>query len=249
MELLNPAEQASEQALAEMFAAINQNRSFRLEAGAGAGKTYSLIEALKYLIKNKAKQLLKRNQRIACITFTNVAKNEINARIDNHPAVFPETIHAFSWNLLKGFQKEMISYIPDLNERWKERIDEIGGLTNQKVSYDLGYPKVTEEEVTLHHNDVIQLMCHFLTHKKFQLLLISLYPILLIDEYQDTNAKLAAHIIDNLIENNSHILIGWFGDHWQKIYGTASCGLIKSDKIIVIGKTLISDQKPILLRY
>jgi DNA helicase-2/ATP-dependent DNA helicase PcrA len=32
------------------------------------------------------------------------------------------------------------------------------------------------------------------------------------------------------------VLIGLFGDHWQKIYGSKACGLIENDKIIEIGK-------------
>lgn len=45
--VLNPAEQASKETLSAMFLAIENNQCFRLEAGAGAGRTYSLIEALK----------------------------------------------------------------------------------------------------------------------------------------------------------------------------------------------------------
>ena len=47
---LNPAEEASERALAAVFASLDHGESFLLEAGAGAGKTYSLVKALQFLI-------------------------------------------------------------------------------------------------------------------------------------------------------------------------------------------------------
>ena len=77
---VSPAEQASVQALDDMYTAIRDGRCFRLEAGAGAGKTYSLIKALKYLIDSQSVELSKKDQKIACITYTNVAKNEIRER-------------------------------------------------------------------------------------------------------------------------------------------------------------------------
>lgn len=234
----NPAEDASTRALEKLFQAIDDKKCFRLEAGAGAGKTYSLIEALKYLIKKNSTFLLKNNQKIACITYTNVAKDEIKARTDNHSVIYAETIHAFSWSLIQGLQKQIRNFIPSISDKWKNRIDEIGGITNQTVKYDLGYPAATSEEITLHHDDVIKIITHFLGNEKFRRLLKSRYPIVFIDEYQDTNKELANSIVSNLIESDSEILVGFFGDHWQKIYGSSACGLISeaSGKIVGIGK-------------
>jgi hypothetical protein len=45
----NPADAAGRIALQRMFACLDEGRSFRLEAGAGAGKTYSLDKALRRL--------------------------------------------------------------------------------------------------------------------------------------------------------------------------------------------------------
>ncbi len=50
-EIHSPAEAASQRALESMYACLSEGRSFRLEAGAGAGKTYSLIKALRFLIE------------------------------------------------------------------------------------------------------------------------------------------------------------------------------------------------------
>ncbi len=238
MTQLSPAEEASIKALQEVYTAIDGGCCFRLEAGAGAGKTYSLIKALKYLIQEKDKQLSINEQKIACITYTNVAKNEIRDRTDNNPLIFADTIHAFCWSLLQRFQVKLREIIPSLSDKWKARIDESNGIVNQKVIYDLGFPSIDEETISLHHDDVVALMAKLLEHPKFQYLLKNEYPVIFIDEYQDTDSELAQSIIDNLVDNNSGVLVGLFGDHWQKIYGSSACGLIQScnDSIIEIDK-------------
>ena len=66
---------------------IEERKSFVLEAGAGSGKTYALIQTLNYLIQHKSENLKIANQKIVCITYTNVAKNEIIDRIENNELV------------------------------------------------------------------------------------------------------------------------------------------------------------------
>jgi DNA helicase-2/ATP-dependent DNA helicase PcrA len=232
----SPALDAARQASKEMFEVITSNTCFRVEAGAGAGKTYSLVEALQHLIENKAGNYEKLGQQIACITYTNVAANEIKERTDNHPIIFTDTIHAFSWSLLKSFQPSLRALIPELSDKWATRIEEAGGIKSQQVIYDLGYPKADENTIELHHDDVIKLMAKLLEKPKFKSVLKSRYPVLLIDEYQDTNTDLADSLVSNLIVNPSGMLIGLFGDHWQKIYGSKACGLIENKHIHEIGK-------------
>jgi len=233
---MSPAELASQIALEKLFSAIDDKKCFRFEAGAGAGKTYSLIKALKYIIERKSIELARNNQRVACITYTNVAVDEIKSRIDNNPLVFAGTIHEFCWNLIQSQQKEMRKIIPELGDKWPTRIDEAGGMANQTIKYDLGYPKVTDSEIYLHHDDVIKIITQFLSKTKFVSILNSRFPIIFIDEYQDTNKDFADAIITNIIEKDNRFQIGLFGDHWQKIYGSKACGLIESDKIEVINK-------------
>lgn len=238
MKKLNPAEQASVEALEQIRHCIDNNQCFRLEAGAGAGKTYSLIESIKYLISNRAGALLSSRQQIACITYTNVAKNEIKDRTDHHPVIFTDTIHAFCWSILQHYQVKLREHLPELGEKWQQRIDDSVGVADQIIKYDLGFPAINEHEITLHHDDVVTLMAHMLAYPKFQKLLKSKFPIILIDEYQDTDSNLADSVVSNLIDNGSGVVVGLFGDHWQKIYGSSACGLISSEKgkIVEIGK-------------
>ena len=120
--MLNPAEEASQIALGKLSQLIDNNKCFRFEAGAGAGKTYSLIKALQYLIENKSSYLLRNNQHIACITFTNVAVEQIRNRTDNNPVIYAETIHSFSWSLIQGLQKQMREFIPTISDKSNTRI-------------------------------------------------------------------------------------------------------------------------------
>lgn len=238
VENMSPAEKASIECIEKVFASLTANKNFLVEAGAGAGKTYTLIKALKHQIKNNSDSFLRSNKKIACITYTNVAKEEIQSRTDNNPIIFAETIHAFGWHVIKDFQKAIREQIPNLTDRWKERIEEAGGITQQTVIYNLGYPKITADEIFLHHDDVIKLLTHLLDDKKFQKILTNKFPVIFIDEYQDTNIHLANAIVENFIETEEGPLIGFFGDHWQKIYGSTSCGLITATegKLEVIGK-------------
>lgn len=236
--IINPAEQAALESLEKVLNCIRERKNFRLEAGAGAGKTYSLIKALRYLIKEEENHLSKSGKRIACITYTEVARDEIRSRIDNSPIVMVETIHAFSWNLIKNFQKAMRELIPTLNDKWPEKIAEAGGINLQTVVYSLGYAKITSEQITLHHDDVIKLFTQLLEQSKFRAILTSLFPVIFIDEYQDTNKELAEGLVRNFILVGGGPLIGLFGDHWQQIYNSDSCGLIQApaENLYVIDK-------------
>ena len=61
------------------------------------------------------------------------------------------------------------------------------------------------------------------------------YPIILIDEYQDTNADWIESVKDQFLGQGGSPQFGFFGDHWQKIYGDG-CGKIEHPSLTVIGK-------------
>lgn len=229
-----PAELAAEKALREVYSCIDQRKSFVLEAGAGAGKTYSLIHALRYIIDKHKGELLRNRQRVACITFTNVATDEIKSRTDSHPVVHADTIHAYCWSLIKDFQPVLREEVPKL-DGWPERLSDAGGMGMRSVQYNLGYPSVDEAQVLLHHNDILALTVALLKRPKFRSLLTERYPIILIDEYQDTDRMIVEALDSHFLGTNGGPLIGFFGDHWQKIYGNG-CGAISSTALYRIGK-------------
>jgi DNA helicase II / ATP-dependent DNA helicase PcrA len=213
---------------------LKSGASFLLEAGAGAGKTYSLVETLRTLIATQSIGLRQRNQHIACITYTNAATAVISSRIDGNPLVFTDTIHAFCWSLIKGFQaalRQRLAAIP----AWQERLANGPPLTNQPVEYDLGYRRLTDALVSLHHDDVLVLTAALLPLQKFQTILADRYPFILIDEYQDTNTEIMAAIKANLLGRAGGPQIGLFGDHWQRI-NDDTCGHVTDEALIEIGK-------------
>lgn len=231
----NPAEVAAKESMAQVISCLDTNRSFVLEAGAGAGKTYSLITSLKHLIGLRGPQLIREGQKIACITYTNVATEEIKSRIDNHPAVVAETIHSFCWSIIKNFQPHLRGILPTLG-KWGERIVEQGEIGDKKVLYDLGYPKIEEDAVLLHHDDVLALTIELMKIEKFRKFIKLRYPVIFIDEYQDTNKEFVDSMVQHFIQTGEGPALGFYGDHWQKIYGTTACGKISHDNLVQIGK-------------
>ena len=230
----NPAETAGQLALAQMLECLNDGRSFRVEAGAGAGKTFSLEKALRHLIEHRGAKLLRQRQQVGCITFTNIAKDEIIGRTQSHPSIKTDTIHGFCWSALKDFQALLRRLVPTLDS-WNDRLEAVGGIGSKRVNYDLGYARVADDQVSIRHDDVLSLMIRALGEEKFRALLTARYPILLIDEYQDTDAGFIAAIRTHFLETGTGPQIGLFGDHWQKIYGEG-CGAVEHAALQVIPK-------------
>ena len=228
----SPAAKASEKALAEVYHCLERRESFLVEAGAGAGKTYTLVKALRSLIDRHRNILPQRHQKIACITFTNVAKDEIEARTDRSPLIYCDTIHAFCWSLIRGFQRALRERIPQL-PNWQDRIAEVGDLGERSVEYELGYRGIRDHHISIHHDDVLFLTVGLMENAKFRRILTNKYPVILIDEYQDTDAGWIDAIKNHFLGREDSPQFGFFGDHWQKIY-LNGCGKIEHPSLRVI---------------
>jgi ATP-dependent DNA helicase UvrD/PcrA len=240
----NPAKEAAEAARIRIHSCIDEGHSFLVEAGAGAGKTYSLVEALRYLVENRGAELLRRHQKIACISYTNVAANEIETRTDRHPTIQSSTIHAFCWSAIRDFQPFLRKELPSL-VNWPERLGEPGGVGERSIEYDLGHPKVGDKTILLHHNDILVLTAKLLAQRKFREILTSRFPILFIDEYQDTDKDFTEALKSHLLSGKTP-MVGFFGDHWQKIYGTG-CGKIEHPNLTPIGKKANFRSVPVIV--
>ncbi|MFZ4777406.1 MAG: UvrD-helicase domain-containing protein [Terrimicrobiaceae bacterium] len=278
----NPARLAGQKAWSQLQTCLDQRSSFIFEAGAGAGKTYSLIEALRYLIKRDGTELIRNHQQVACITYTNVATKEIETRTDRHPAIYSSTIHSFCWTLIQGFQPFLRKEIPNI-EGWperlkesaqrivdrmvKERVEALGDkdadsvaiattlqqdlkqletVGARNVEYSLGHSRADKHSVSLGHNDVLVLAAKLLENEKFRRVLVSRFPVVFIDEYQDTDKVIFDALKAHVIGTDGSPLIGFFGDHWQKIYGTG-CGRIEHPKLKPIGKKANFRSVPIIV--
>ena len=90
-----------------LFNNIDECKSTIMNSGAGSGKTYALIECLKYTLVKYGRVLEKNNQHIICITYTNVAAKEIAERLGNSKIVLVSTIHERLWDVIKPYKKEL----------------------------------------------------------------------------------------------------------------------------------------------
>lgn len=90
-------------------------RSFFLFAGAGSGKTRTLVEVLRRLtgvVPHDTGSVLGRRLRlggrsIRVVTYTKNAVAVINGRLGSNDLVSVSTIHAFCWELIGGFDDDI----------------------------------------------------------------------------------------------------------------------------------------------
>lgn len=213
----SPAVVAAQKAQAHLEIALANGKNFRLEAGAGAGKTYSLVAALKKIIAEQGPALIRAGQQVACITYTEVARNEIAQEIEEHPAILVNTIHGFGWAFISRFQKQLREMVATQASRL-DAVEAAGGVHDQRVEYSFGFFGIDEERITLHHDDVPNFLSALLSNTKFKRIFRSLYPVIFIDEYQDTDPLVMTALSENFFATGQGPIIGLFGDHWQTIY-------------------------------
>ncbi|WP_318424767.1 UvrD-helicase domain-containing protein [Photobacterium leiognathi] len=120
---MTPNEIREQEIQQSIFDKIDEFRSFRFNAGAGSGKTYALIETLKYASVRKL--LVKKSpQKVACVTYTNVAVNEIKSRLGNSDLVHVSTIHERVWDVIKRSQPELLKCHKEKIEETLEHIEQ-----------------------------------------------------------------------------------------------------------------------------
>lgn len=226
----------------EVAECLKEHRSFALIAGAGSGKTTSLVDALEKIRAAEGAALRKNGQRIACITYTKRAVGVIRSRLGADDLFKISTLHSFVWGEIGGFQQDIRNAlqayrIPSLIEKAKE--DDNGGNSKKAVKAREKSDRLAEElaaigdvpfflyddvaysnyaEGRLSHDDVIEISAYLLANRpNFRRLIGNRYPFIFVDEAQDTFVP----IIEGLNKTCSAggpPLVGYFGDPWQQIY-------------------------------
>lgn len=236
----------------EIAACLNLDapRSFFLFAGAGSGKTSSLVAALKHAQHTMSDRLRVKGQRIAVITFTNAASDEIKRRTLFDPLIDVRTIHSFAWSLIEGLNHDIREWlrVELANDIEQLKAEEIKGRAGTKASAtrlskiesktkrlgNLASIKAFTYSPTgdnrardaLNHSEVLQLTAHFLkTKPAMQSILAGRHPILLIDESQDTNKYLIDALFEVETKLKGKFLLGLLGDMMQRIYVDGKEGL------------------------
>lgn len=222
---------------------LDAPRSFFLFAGAGSGKTRSLVEVLRRFRQNNIHRLRINGQKIAIITYTNAACDEIKRRLDFDQAFAVSTIHSFSWDLIKPHQYDIREWLRTSLQREIQELDEAQrkGRAGTKAAEDR--PRQIEAKRrrlelldqisrfsynpngdntsrdSLNHAEVINLSSELLAQRPLmQAIMIRKFPILLIDESQDTKKELMEAFLKVQEQHSATFSLGLFGDTMQRIY-------------------------------
>jgi DNA helicase-2/ATP-dependent DNA helicase PcrA len=105
------------------------SQSFFLFAGAGSGKTRTLVEVLRRMTgvepheagSRFASGLRARGQSIRVITYTRNAVSVINGRLGENGLARASTIHAFCWDLISGFDEDIREELLEMNRMSLEK--------------------------------------------------------------------------------------------------------------------------------
>lgn len=222
---------------------LDEEKSFSVVAGAGSGKTTSLVIALDYIRENKGKLLRRDDKRIACITFTNRAVSVISERLGWDDIYIVTTLHSFLWGEIKRFTDEIRlclkdSLIPAQIEKQKERDN--GGNSQRaiaareraasltadltalrdvkKFKYDDTSSFSNYAEGRLSHDDIIAISGLMISQNGIlQKVIGQKYPYIFIDEAQDTFGEIVGAFNAVCIGEGLPI-VGYFGDPMQQIY-------------------------------
>ena len=217
-------------------------KCFFVFAGAGSGKTRSLINTLTFLDKKLGDCLLTNRKQIAVITYTNAACDEISRRLHYKSIFSVSTIHSFLWDLIKNYQSDIKEWminainleIAELSEKQRKSK---AGKTSEKRAEDIRKKQERLIKIStvrrftynpngdnvgydsINHSDVVKMGSEFIcSEDTMQNILISKYPILLIDESQDTKKELVDALFTVCEKHKGKFIVGMFGDTMQRIY-------------------------------
>ncbi|WP_313279027.1 UvrD-helicase domain-containing protein [Timonella senegalensis] len=216
---------------------LDANANFIVEAGAGSGKTRTLVDALVHLLGQRASHFQAHGQQVVAITYTNVAAREIVSRINGDPLVRVSTIHDFLWSVVSPFQAELKAAIIAANEAKPAR-KKIADLDLQDTAIEYWQYSSKWQEGKVHHDDVVSLSAWlFQNYPKLARLVVDRFPIVFVDEYQDTHESTINLLLDVLAARfPERFTVGLFGDHMQKIYASG-VGKVERADLILIQKT------------
>lgn len=219
-------------------------KSFFLFAGAGSGKTYSLVLLLKKIRDKIGQDLMLRGKNVAVITYTNAATDEIINRLDYSPVFHISTIHSFVWDVIKYYQNDIkqlyCQYLRDDIRIIGEKLDSARNKTTktyrtnfEKMNYlkdRLERAETIEKFVynpngsnpeynALSHADVIKISAQMIMNSlMLQRIIAQRYPIFLIDESQDTKKELVDAFFSIQKNFGETFTLGLLGDQKQRIY-------------------------------
>ena len=232
---------------------LEKPKSLFLYAGAGTGKTRAVTEAMDIFRTRYGAQFRKSGRKVAIITYTNAACDEIKRRIDFDPIFVVSTIHSFAWEQIGTYHKDISAWLRErlsteiakLHEKQasgrpgtkaaaergvqiesiQKRIQNLGGI--KQFTYNPNGENIGKN--SLNHAEVIAITAAFLADKPLmRQILVRKHPVLLIDESQDTQKDLIDAFFALQAEHPDHFCLSLFGDTMQRIYADGKVGLEKA---------------------
>lgn len=200
---------------------LRKRQSFLLSGGAGSGKTYTLMQTLNSIFTYEPAT------RVACITYTNVAADEIKRR-SPYSKLHVSTIHDFLWLLIKDYQKNLKQAVLRLVENEKNTA---GSGLKYSGDFELtaeGFAQISIDyrnyrnlaNGVISHDDLLKVANYmFEYYPLLSDILCDKYDYVFIDEYQDTQRPVINIFLEHVTRNTSRKLcVGFFGDKMQSIY-------------------------------
>lgn len=227
----------------EVLECLQQRQCFSMIAGAGSGKTSSLVEALKSLLKIEGPRMLRDGQQAVCITYTNRAAEVISDRLRQNPLFVVSTLHSFLWAEVRHFQKSIREslrrrVLPDHIAKQKEKdnggnskraiearakadqleyaLSQLDSVQAFRYGDDTPFSNYLRGEIG--HDDLVALAADMIQESRpLRRILGQKYPYIFVDEAQDTFREIV-DAFNTLCSNEGLPIVGYFGDPMQQIY-------------------------------
>ena len=217
-------------------------RHFIMVAGAGSGKTTSLVKALAHIETAQGKQMRPRGQQVACVTYTDVAVEEIRGDVGHKDLFHVSTIHSFLWSVIRPFQQDIHAWVHGrLDGKIREQQEKLDNprtrqTTKDRAAGDIERYRQYQEDIesvksytygtgsnykdgVLGHSDILTIGPEFIqNHQLMRNVLTRRFPVILVDESQDTDPALVEALRAIAREQTENFCLGFFGDPMQKIY-------------------------------
>lgn len=208
---------------------------FTVIAGAGSGKTTSLVKALDHITRTRGPALRAEGQKVACITYTVVAANEIHGEIGRHPLASVSTIHSFLWSVIKPFQRDIGNWV---RVRTQKKLDALIANPKGTAKYASDVAKYeTRQEAAatvthwdygfghdyrrghLGHAEVIEMVPQLIRESDLLARVVARrFPFILVDESQDAFPKVVDCLQRAWAIAEGRMCLGFFGDPMQQIF-------------------------------
>jgi DNA helicase-2/ATP-dependent DNA helicase PcrA len=221
-----------------------QLTGFVMVAGAGSGKTTSLVKALTHVASTRGDVLKSRTQRVACITYTEIAAKEIHGDVGNDPLVLVSTIHSFLWSLARPFQRDIAVWVHSKVQQ------KLAGLAADQAGFSARTRSTTREKTAkdvekftaqlaalaavkrytygtgsdygkgvLGHEDVLTFVPELIMNRPLLARLVAAqFPFVFVDESQDTFPNVVTCLKHVETVAKGGFCLGFFGDPMQQIY-------------------------------